>query len=89
MLRADDGSAAFRIIKREYTAELCRRLGRPLVSTSANITGQPTPKNFDEIDTDIRDNVDVICKADTQGGSKNPSRILKITDRGEITVIRE
>lgn len=86
-LTAHDGSAAFRIPRLEYTASLCRLLGRPVVSTSANISGKPFPRNFQEIDPAITEEVDYVCiyGRDREG---SPSRILKISNSGCVTVIR-
>lgn len=87
-LVAEDGSAAFRIPKLHFTRELCRVLGKPLVSTSVNVSGKPAASSFDEIDGEIIESVDYVCRygRETKGGS--PSRILKITDEGKVTVIR-
>ena len=50
-LIAEDGSAGIRITKEEFSKELCFRFQKPIVSTSANISGEPTPRTFDEIAT--------------------------------------
>lgn len=88
-LKASDGSAAFRITSHPFTKELCRRLGRPLVSTSANMAGEMAPATFNEIDESLRSAVDYVCLTGREKGNSKPSRIIKITDDGKVTVIRE
>lgn len=89
LLKANDGSAAFRITGLDYTARLCEALGRPIVSTSANISGEEAPKTFGEIKEQIISRVDYVCKNGREISGNLPSRILKITDEGNVTVIRE
>lgn len=88
-LTADDGSAGIRIANDEFCKLLCENCGVPVVSTSANISGSPTPEFFCEISEEIKDGVDYIVRLrqdDTT--SAPPSRIVKITDSGNITIIR-
>lgn len=87
-LKASDGTAAFRITSNPFAAELCKRIKAPLVSTSANISGNPTPRSFDEIDKDIIDSVDYVVKFGRKHAFGNPSHILKISNTGEILTIR-
>ena len=88
-LRAADGTLGVRVTKEEFSRELCRRLGKPIVSTSANISGQPTAKKFSEIDANIREAVDYVClyRRDDEE-DKLPSRIIKLNEDGTVTVIR-
>lgn len=88
-LLAEDGSAAFRITGHKFSRELCRVLNAPLVSTSANISGRPTPLSFFEIDQELIDAVDYVCHTDRDKKDSPPSRILKINNINEIKVIRE
>ena len=88
-LLAEDGSAAFRISGHEFSRELCRGLNSPVVSTSANISGRPTPLSFFDIDKELIDKVDYVCFTDREKKDSQPSRILKINNRNEIKVIRE
>lgn len=88
LLMAEDGSAAFRIPKLEYTADLCAMLGRPIVSTSANKSGQPGAATFSEINPNILDQVDYVCRFGRDLAPSAPSRIIKISGKGEVTVIR-
>lgn len=88
-LMAPDGSAAFRIPNAEYVSELCRRLGNPIVSSSANISGAPAPSKFDDISDEIRDLADYLCLTGRDAGSTKASRILKIEESDTLTIIRE
>lgn len=88
-LMAEDGSAAFRIPIEPFTNELAKRLGKPLVSTSANFSGEPTPASFHDIRQELIDRADYVCNYGRNKAPSRPSRILKITDEGVITVIRE
>ncbi|MCH5231559.1 MAG: threonylcarbamoyl-AMP synthase [Muribaculaceae bacterium] len=88
-LIADDGSLGIRITREKFSAELCRRLGAPLVSTSANISGQKAPTFFKEISEEIKNGVDFIVKYrqdDTSNAS--PSHIIKLGKSGQIKIIR-
>lgn len=89
-LLADDGSAGIRITKEAFSRELCRRLGGAVVSTSANISGEPSPANFSEISDEIRKGVDYIVeyRRDEQTRSV-ASSIIKLGSGGLVKVIRE
>lgn len=88
-LLADDGSVGLRVTKEEFSRTLCNRCKRALVSTSANISGQPAPKSFRDIPQEIVDAVDYVCtsRRDEQNDGK-PSSIIKITATNEIKIIR-
>lgn len=88
-LLADDGSLGIRITKESFSNELCRRLGKPLVSTSANISGEKSPGVFSEISDEIKKNVDYIVnfrQKDTV--NKTPSNIIKLGKGGIFKIIR-
>ena len=87
---AEDGSVGIRIPMMDFCRELVRRLGRPLVSTSANISGEPTPLRFSEIDPQIKSAASFVVPPsfDTASTGK-PSQILKLGLRGEIEIIRK
>ncbi|MBO4567232.1 MAG: Sua5/YciO/YrdC/YwlC family protein, partial [Bacteroidales bacterium] len=73
----------------EFCVELARRLRAPLVSTSANISGEPTPGRFSEIDPAIVSAVDWVApKRLDSGASGRPSQIIKLGLRGEVEIIR-
>ena len=87
---AEDGSVGIRIPLMDWCKDLVFKLGRPIVSTSANISGEPTPQRFSEIPQEIKDAVDFVVppSIDTQSTGK-PSQILKVGLRGEIEIIRK
>lgn len=87
-LIAEDGSAGFRITSERFSQELCLRLRCPVVSTSANISGEKTPHNFENIDNEIKDVVDYIVEHGRDNIDSTPSNIIKVTRSGVITVIR-
>lgn len=87
-LRAEDGSAAFRITTLPLAAHIVRELGHPLVSTSANISGAPSAMTFIDIDQEIKESVDYILEHGQDRTGATPSSVLKITDKGEVTRLR-
>lgn len=87
-LKAEDGSAGFRITSEPFSKNLCMRLRHPLVSTSANISGHPAPKTFAEIDREIIDAVDYVVEYGRNSSCDRPSNIIKVTDSNVIKVIR-
>jgi L-threonylcarbamoyladenylate synthase len=86
---ASDNTVAIRIVQHEFCQELIKQFGKPIVSTSANISGMPTPTSFKEIDKSILDAVDYVVNLQQNSVADSPSRILKITDSGELQVIRD
>ena len=87
---ADDGSIGIRIPLMEWCRQLAFKLGRPIVSTSANISGEPTPGRFSEIPQEIKDAVDFVVppSVDTESTGR-ASQILKVGLHGEIEIIRK
>ena len=85
---AEDNTIAIRIVQNEFCQELIRQFGKPIVSTSANISGIPTPKSFSEIGSTILDSVDYIVNLQQEKIASAASRILKISDE-KVEVIRE
>lgn len=89
-LLAEDGSLAIRISNEKFSKELCMRFRKALVSTSANISGQPAPINFCDISDEIKNGVDYIVEYRQNEVSKNKaSSIIKLALNGEIKIIRE
>lgn len=89
-LLAEDGSVGIRITSEAFSKALCEQLRRPLVSTSANISGEPAAKNFSEISPEILEAVDYVCHFRREDNSPaQPSSIIKIDDRERITIIRK
>lgn len=88
-LIAEDGSIGIRITGERFSNELCKRLGAPLVSTSANISGEKSPANYSEISEDIKNGVDYIVKFRREDKEKgNPSNIIKLDKYGRVKIIR-
>ena len=88
-LIADDGSIGIRITHEAFSRELCYRFQRALVSTSANFSGDPSPRSFADIPDELKSQVDYICTSrqrDTRPAT--PSKIIKLTHDGVVTVIR-
>ena len=86
----EEGNVAIRVVQDEFCRHLIKRLRKPLVSTSANISGKPFPESFAQIDREIIDNVDYAVnfrREDTE--KKKPSKIIRLEKSGKITVIRE
>ena len=84
---ASDSTIAIRIIEDDFCRKLIKRFGRPIVSTSANISGEDTPKSFSEISTTILDSVDYIVDLQQYSMNTKSSTIIKI-DGDTIQVIR-
>lgn len=88
-LIAEDGSAGIRITNESFSRTLCQRFGKPIVSTSANRSGKPSPKTYSEISINIRANVDYIVKFGRESSSTHmASNIIKVSDGGIFKVIR-
>ena len=86
---AEDGSVGIRIPLMDFCKELVRRLGRPLVSTSANISGEPSPQTFADIPEEIRSAVDYVISPSLERGSTGlASQIIKLEVDGEVKIIR-
>lgn len=88
-LLAEDGSLGIRITAEPFSKALCTILHHPVVSTSANISGQPAARSFREIAQEIRDGVDYICRFRQKDPcNAKPSSIVKLGINNEVTVIR-
>jgi L-threonylcarbamoyladenylate synthase len=88
-LIAADGSIGIRIVKHQFCEQLIQRLRKPLVSTSANISGQPSPKNFNDISPEILDGVDYVVDVDQHDLSeKIPSTIMRLSPGGQFEFLR-
>lgn len=89
-LVAEDGSIGIRVTSEIFSKELCYRFQKAIVSTSANVSGEPTPANFGEISREIIDSVDhVVNFRQQEKGSAKASSIIKLTSNGIVTIIRE
>lgn len=88
-LIADDGSIAIRVTAEEFSKALCAAAHVPLVSTSANISGEPTPRSFREISDEIVHSVDYVVRYRQDDNTPaKPSSIIKLGASGEVRVIR-
>ena len=86
---AEDGSVGIRIPMMDFCRDLVARLARPLVSTSANLSGEPSPHVFAEISQEIRDGVDYVVEPYLEKGSTGlASQIIKVEVDGQVTIIR-
>lgn len=84
-----DGSVGIRITNEEFSKRLCERFRKPLVSTSANVSGEPSPANFSEVSEVIKEGVDYIVNYRQDDMSKAaPSGIIKLGAGGLVQVIR-
>ena len=89
-LIAEDGSVGIRITQEPFSKELCFRFQKALVSTSANISGEPAAQNYPDIDPKIIEAVDYVCWSRRQEHKPHkPSSIIKLTEDGQVTIIRK
>ena len=89
-LIAEDGSVGMRITNEPFSKELCYRFQKAIVSTSANISGEPTAQNYCDIDPRIIEAVDYVCWSRRQEHKPHtPSSIIKLKENGEVTIIRK
>lgn len=87
---AEDGSVAIRVPLNEFCCKLVSAFGRPIVSTSANISGQPAPADFDGISSEVREAVDfTIDSAFAEGATGKASSIIKVGLDASIEIIRK
>lgn len=86
---AADGSVGIRIPMMEFCRQIALKLGRPIVSTSANISGEPSPKKYSDIPEEIRAAVDyAVPSAIAASSTGHPSQIIKIEIDGQFEIIR-
>jgi L-threonylcarbamoyladenylate synthase len=89
-LIAPDGSIGIRITQEPFSHQLCYRFQKAIVSTSANISGEPAAQNYCDIDPRIIEAVDYVCWSRRQEHKPHtPSSIIKLKENGEVTVIRK
>ncbi|MGN7202633.1 L-threonylcarbamoyladenylate synthase [Pedobacter sp. SAFR-022] len=85
-----DGSVGIRVVRHDFVQQLLQRFRKPIVSTSANISGEPSPKNFDIISEEIKSKVDYIVEHQQDDrAEKKPSTIIKIGAGGQFSFIRK
>ena len=89
-LIAEDGSIGIRVTKEAFSRELCYRFQKAIVSTSANVSGEPAAQNYCDISQEILDGVDYVCESRRQEHKPHtPSSIIKLAADGEVTIIRK
>ena len=89
-LIAEDGSLGIRITNEPFSKELCFRFQKAIVSTSANISGEPAAQNYCDIDPRILEAVDYVCWSRRQEHQPHtPSSIIKLKENGEVVIIRK
>ena len=88
-LIAADNSLGIRLVKEPFCFKLMEKMKKPLVSTSANISGQPTPKSFKEISPEIIKGVDYVVNLHREKIAGKPSTIIKLTSDSQVKVIRK
>lgn len=89
-LLAEDGSVGIRVTGEEFSKRLCQQFRKAIVSTSANVSGQPSPQNFSEISDEIKAAVDYIVDYRREETTQaKPSSIIKLDKGGVIKIIRQ
>ncbi|PTN10560.1 L-threonylcarbamoyladenylate synthase [Mangrovibacterium marinum] len=89
-LLADDGSVGIRLTTERFSQQLIQRFRKPIVSTSANLSGQPAPATFAEVSDEIKQAVDYVVEyRQDDVAPASPSSIIKLGVGGEIKIIRE
>lgn len=89
-LLAQDGTLGVRVTAEEFSSALCAAFRKPLVSTSANISGEPAAACFDEISQEIVDAVDYVCtsRRDDCGRRAVPSSVIRLSEDGLFKILR-
>ena len=88
-LVADDNSLGVRVVKEPFCFRLMERMKKPLVSTSANISGQPTPQSFKEISPEIVKGVDYVVNLHREKQGGKPSAIIRLGLDSQVKIIRK
>lgn len=88
-LLAEDGSIGIRIVTEGFAHELCKELGGAVVSTSANISGEPPARMFAEIDPRLKEGVGYVCRSGRDNTPGTPSMVVKYTGDGSIIILRD
>lgn len=86
---AEDKTLGIRLVKEPFCYKLMERMKKPLVSTSANISGEPTPKSFKEISTEIIKGVDYVVNLHHEKICDKPSTIIKLSLDNQVKIIRK
>lgn len=91
LLKGANGSLAIRCIREDYTAYVIRGLGKPIASTSANLTGGPTPKSFRDVPTELKTGVDHVSshRQEEPPGAGVPSMMVAFDEQGRFQFLRK
>lgn len=89
-LLADDGTLGVRVTSEEFSKALCEAFRKPLVSTSANISGQPAPAAYTDIAHEILEGADYVClsRRDEPASQNKPSSVIRLSEGGLFKIIR-
>lgn len=86
---ATDKTIGIRVVRDEFCRQLVKALGRAIVSTSANLSGEPAPLMFNQISTQIRNEVDYVVNLYQDSiRTMKPSRIIRIKEKGDFEIVR-
>ncbi len=91
-LLPEDGTIGVRLTAEEFSSELCKAFRKPLVSTSANISGQPAPRCFAEISPEILEAVDYVCLSrcdEKPAADTRPSVVMRLSENGLFKILRD
>lgn len=86
---ADDHTVGIRIVQNEFCQKLIQQFGKPIISTSANLSGSPTPMCFDEISPSVLDQVDYVVDLHRSSRSSQSSQIIKFNAAGHPEYLRK
>lgn len=85
---APNNTLGIRLVKHGFAHQLLQKFRKPIVSTSANISGFPNPKNFAEINPDILNSVDYVVNLPDENATATPSCIIRVQADGQVAIIR-
>lgn len=88
-LVGEDDTLGIRIVQDEFCRALIKKLGKPLVSTSANISGEKTPMRFPEISTSVLEGVDYIVNLQRKHKSTKSSTVIRLSSDGQVKILRK
>ncbi|WP_442845219.1 L-threonylcarbamoyladenylate synthase [Leeuwenhoekiella sp. H156] len=88
-LVAEDNTLGIRIVQDEFCQALIRKLGKPLVSTSANLSGEPTPMRYPEISSAVLEGVDYVVNLQRKHKSTKSSTVIRLSSDGQVKILRK